>query len=293
MDVVHHRAVHVSATALFIAVLVIAAVLLAVPTSGVRDRRLRRRLGALSSRAVGRADAAEEGNALVHADERMVPVVLVALRRPGRWVRGSLRLDSEPRADLAGGVVAVLILPVWLAVGPVPALLLAGSVIAAGEWAARRVPARHEEAVRAVLPDVVDLFRLAVGAGMSVHQSIDVVAARAAEPAGSALREVCRRVTLGVRLGDALGALDRLGEPGRPLAAALTASARYGAPLTAALERVVVDSRVLRRRRAEERARKLPVKLLFPLVFCVLPAFGLLAVVPLLAGALPSLSSTG
>ena len=47
---------------------------------------------------------------------------------------------------------------------------------------------------------------------------------------------------------------------------------------------------MLRRREAEERARRLPVQLLFPLVVCVLPAFGLLAVVPLLAGSLPALS---
>jgi hypothetical protein len=46
---------------------------------------------------------------------------------------------------------------------------------------------------------------------------------------------------------------------------------------------------VLRRRRAEEDARRLPVQLLFPLVLCVLPAFGLLAVVPLLLASLQSL----
>ena len=37
--------------------------------------------------------------------------------------------------------------------------------------------------------------------------------------------------------------------------------------------------------RAEEAARRVPVKLLFPLVLCVLPAFALLTVAPLLAGA--------
>ena len=45
----------------------------------------------------------------------------------------------------------------------------------------------------------------------------------------------------------------------------------------------------MRRRRAEEAARRLPVQLLFPLVLCVLPAFVLLAVVPLLLAAVPQL----
>ena len=74
-----------------------------------------------------------------------------------------------------------------------------------------------------------------------------------------------------------------------PLASALRGAARYGAPLGASLERVAVDARILRRRRAEEDARRLPVQLLFPLVLCVLPAFGLLAVVPLLLASLRSL----
>ena len=44
------------------------------------------------------------------------------------------------------------------------------------------------------------------------------------------------------------------------------------------------------RRAAEIRARKLPVLLLFPLVLCTLPAFGLLTVAPLVAGTFDSLS---
>jgi tight adherence protein C len=52
---------------------------------------------------------------------------------------------------------------------------------------------------------------------------------------------------------------------------------------------LATDVRADRRRRAEEAARRVPVKLLFPLVLCVLPAFALLTVAPLLAGALGSL----
>ena len=74
-----------------------------------------------------------------------------------------------------------------------------------------------------------------------------------------------------------------------PLVAALLASERYGAPLLDGLARLAAELRSDRRRRAEEAARRVPVKLLFPLVFCTLPAFALLTVAPLLAGALGSL----
>jgi tight adherence protein C len=71
----------------------------------------------------------------------------------------------------------------------------------------------------------------------------------------------------------------------RPLVDALLASERYGAPVGVALARLAVEQRAAVRRRAEARARTVPVRLLFPLVFLVLPAFGLLTVVPaLLAG---------
>jgi pilus assembly protein TadC len=66
----------------------------------------------------------------------------------------------------------------------------------------------------------------------------------------------------------------------------LCASDRLGAPAAPALTRLAQEVRADLRRRAEARARTLPVKLLFPLVFLVLPAFGLLTVVPALLGAL-------
>ena len=85
------------------------------------------------------------------------------------------------------------------------------------------------------------------------------------------------------RLGPSLGTL------GPAVTGAMSASALTGAPLVPTLDRVVLLARDRRRRDAEARARKLPVTMLFPLVACVLPAFVLLAVVPLLAASLASL----
>lgn len=169
-----------------------------------------------------------------------------------------------------------------------------GSAIAIGAFLVPVV--RHRSAQLALdgarrqsVPELVDLFRLAVGAGLSVHQVVGVVEPHAPQAFAPALEEVQRRVSLGERLGDALDAFDEFGEPVRPLAGALRAAAFDGVALGPALERVAADARLQRRRWAEINARKLPVQLLFPLVVCILPAFGLLAIVPLVMSSLGSL----
>lgn len=154
----------------------------------------------------------------------------------------------------------------------------------------RRARLRDAATVVAELPDVIDLFALAIGAGRNVALALAAVASRAPPAWQPALRHAADRVSSGDRLGDALAGLTTaLGEAARPLATALAASARYGTPLLPALERLALDARSERRRRAEEAARRLPVTLLFPLVLCVLPAFGLLTLAPALAGALRTL----
>ena len=120
--------------------------------------------------------------------------------------------------------------------------------------------------------------------------AVATVSRRAAGPLGVELRKVCDEVAVGRRLAEALDDIPRrAGEAIRPLVAALVASERYGAPLGAGLERLAGEVRRDRRRKAEEAARRIPVKLLFPLVGCTLPAFALLTVAPLIAGAVRSL----
>jgi tight adherence protein C len=146
------------------------------------------------------------------------------------------------------------------------------------------------DAVLDELPDVIDLLLLAVGSGLNVHLAVRAVAARSPPVVGRALRDAESRAAHGVALADALEvAVTDVGESLRPLVVALTSSLRYGTPLVPALERVAAEARADRRRRAEEAARRVPVKLLFPLVACILPAFAALTVLPLLAGTLESL----
>jgi tight adherence protein C len=99
------------------------------------------------------------------------------------------------------------------------------------------------------------------------------------------LADVRAACALGAPFADALDDLATRAPRLRPLADALLASDRLGAPVGPALARLSAEQRAELRRRAETHARRIPVRLLFPLVFVVLPAFGLLTVIPtLLAG---------
>lgn len=255
--------------------------------------------GALTRRAMRRADPPRLPAPARPGSRRLGPpasrrvgvlgAVSVSAGAVGHRLRRAAGRPPDPVADRRAGLALVVAVVASVVLSPVVALPAAALCIAGPALRRRSALGARQRAVRSAVPDTVDLFRLAVGAGLSVHQAVEAVAARAPAPVDAALAEVVRRVALGERLGDALDALSVLGDPVLPLAAGLRGAARHGAPLADALERVAVDARVLRRRRAEEDARRLPVQMLFPLVMCVLPAFGLLAVVPLLLASLRSL----
>jgi tight adherence protein C len=201
-----------------------------------------------------------------------------------------LRLLHRPHGDARRLGRALLAGAVALPVLPVAAPGLAMAVWGAPALSMRRARRARAEAVLRSLPEVVDLLHLAVGAGLTVPLAVEAVARRADGPIATELRVAVDEVAMGRRLADALVDVPvRAGEAVRPVVTALVASDRYGAPLAASLGRIAAEVRADRRRRAEEIARRVPVKLLFPLVCCVLPAFGLLTLAPLIAGAVAAL----
>lgn len=158
-------------------------------------------------------------------------------------------------------------------------------------WIRRLVTVPDPRGVDAELPEAVDLLALSVGSGLTVTAAVRAVAPGCPGDVGRALRRTVLRADAGERLADDLAALaDHLGEPARPVCRALVAALDDGAPIGRALERIADDARRHRRARALESARRVPVLLLFPLVVCILPAFVLLTVVPLVSSALVSMS---
>jgi hypothetical protein len=132
-----------------------------------------------------------------------------------------------------------------------------------------------------------DLLAVAVAAGLTPYLALALAARFSLEPVGGRLRAVMAAADGGGRpLADVLDAEAGSTPPLGPLLALLAASERSGAPIGAALGRLAVSTRAQARRRAMARARTVPVRLLFPLVFLVLPAFLLLTVAPVVLATL-------
>ncbi len=146
---------------------------------------------------------------------------LVAVERLGGLLRHRLGRSSDPDADRRLGATVTTLVATGVLVSPIVAVPVAAVVWAVPMARRRARRLARERDVRAALPDAVDLFRLAVGAGLSVHQAVDAVAECAPAAVARPLTEARRRVELGERLGDALSSLDDLGDAGLPLVAAL------------------------------------------------------------------------
>jgi tight adherence protein C len=212
-----------------------------------------------------------------------------ALSRLGAWMRRVGSLAGSPLPDVALGIAAVSA-PMALAVTPILAAAICAAVWFHAWLAGRRAVAAQHRHLALVLPDCVDLFLLCAGAGLALPLAHPLVASRAPAPLGPALLDADSAAAQGRPRAEALiDALAPLGDRASALAHVLAEHLRYGVPHAPAMERVSLELRLDRRRRAEEDARKVPVRLLAPLVTCILPAFALLTVVPLLAASLEAL----
>jgi len=153
----------------------------------------------------------------------------------------------------------------------------------------RRRAARTDEAMARELPVAIDLLGVAVGAGCTPYLAVEAAARWAPPTVAGSLDAVVRACALGVGFVDAWRDATARHPQLAPLADALSVGDRSGAPVGPALARLAAEERATARRRVESQARRVPVRLLLPLVFLVLPAFVLLTVVPGLAAGLARL----
>ena len=147
--------------------------------------------------------------------------------------------------------------------------------------------ARRKHAIEKALPNVLDLMVVCVESGLGLDQTIIQVAQelRAAHP------ELCGEFAVmnlemraGKRRVEALHNLaDRTGvEDVRRLVAVLVQTDRFGTSIAQSLRGHADYLRVMARQRAEERAAKLAVKLVFPIFFCVLPSLFVVTIGPVI-----------
>jgi Flp pilus assembly protein TadB len=171
--------------------------------------------------------------------------------------------------------------------------LVAAPVAAGATWLVieRAEPAqlrRDRDRARRELPHVVGLLADALRSGQPPVDSLAVVAAALPGPAAAGLAVVVPRLRLGV--DPAVVWADLATDPSLgPLGRALARAHRTGAPVVAAVERLADELARSARAEVEERARAIGVKAAVPLGLCLLPAFVLVGIVPVVAALLASL----
>jgi len=132
---------------------------------------------------------------------------------------------------------------------------------------------RRQTAIRRSLPDTLDQVTISVEAGLGFEAAL----ARAGRSGKGPLAEEVLRTLQDVQAGMSRAqALHRLVERTdvdelRSFVQAVSQAESYGVPIAQVLRVQSRELRVKRRQQAEERAQKLPVKILFPLVLCILP----------------------
>jgi Flp pilus assembly protein TadB len=216
-------------------------------------------------------------------------VAIVCWRvRPRLSVRAAVprvRVRRVTRTVITGVAAATV---AWAA--PIFGLAtLIGAGIVRRASAARRT-SRSTRQITADYPDALDLLVLSIRAGYLPAQAVAEIARFLPESLCRPFAAVDEEMRCGVRFADALNQLHtQLGAIAQPLVDSLSSAERYGLPLAPVLERLAFDARQQRRRESDAAARELPVRLAMPLVLCTLPSFVLLAIVPLLLGAVSSL----
>lgn len=132
------------------------------------------------------------------------------------------------------------------------------------------------------LPDTLDQMTISVEAGLGFDAALQRVAQNTHGPLAQELARVLNEVKLGASRQTALQNLvDRTDVPElRHFVYAIRQAEEFGLPVAKVLRIQAAELRIKRRQLAEERALKMPVKIVFPLVLCIFPALFIILLGP-------------
>lgn len=247
-----------------------------------------------------RTMGAEPGKSLVKTATTLTPSMTAGAQRLARFIPKSPKEMSklQRRMALAGyhGFMPALVFAAFELASPLvfgSAMLLFGppgpsrlvlaifcamvGYIIPSLLLQRRI-AQRKKIIQNGLPDALDLFIVCLEAGSSLDQAI-LKTSQDLDVPYPPLADELRMITTETRAGKPrLEAFKNFAtrcgvDDVRALVAMLVQADRFGTSIAQALRTHADTSRTKRRQRAEERAGKIGVKLVFPLVFCLFPAF--------------------
>jgi len=141
---------------------------------------------------------------------------------------------------------------------------------------------KRQEVLRRGLADALDMLTVCVEAGQGFDGAIQHVAKSVDGPVAGEFARVLAEIQIGKSRADAFGSLAaRTKVPEiRTFVTALVQADRLGLPIGSVLREQSVQMRLIRRQRAEEKAQKVPVKILFPMLLCIFPALFIVIIGP-------------
>jgi len=196
---------------------------------------------------------------------------------------------------LLGIKITVSLLSAFLLVivgQPVIALVAAGVLFFLPDYWVTSVRDKRQAAMQLKAADIIDQLTICVEAGLGFDAALARVATTTEGPLTDELRHTLSDIQAGVPRAQALRALADRAQivEIRKLVTALLQAQKHGVPMAETLRIQSAEMRLKRKQRTEEKAAKLTVKMIFPIVVCFLPVFLIITLVPALISVFHALS---
>ena len=141
---------------------------------------------------------------------------------------------------------------------------------------------KRRDQIERTLPDLIDLLVVTLEAGLSFAQSLRLAATKIKEPLSSEVRLTLQEQNMGLTLVEALeNFLGRVNTPGvRMFARSIAQGETMGVSTGHIMRNLALEMRKRQRAYAEERAQKAPIKILFPILFLIMPSLFIVILLP-------------
>ena len=174
--------------------------------------------------------------------------------------------------------IAVVLYGLWRSAfsGPVAlliSLLFALLVFILPDFLLDSIGQRRQKTIERLLPDTLDQLTISIEAGLGFDAALTRVVKANEGPLTDEFARLLQDIRIGVPRSEAMSALVQRTDvlDLRLFAAALNQASKYGVPLAHVMRVQSTDLREKRQFKAEERAAKIPVKIVMPLILCILP----------------------
>jgi len=200
---------------------------------------------------------------------------------PGGWTVERI-LGAKGAALLLGLVLGAFYAKFELPTALLYAVIGGAALFFLPDLLIKNLAQRRQEQTSKSLADALDMLSVCVEAGQGFDAALLQVARNVDGPISGEFARVLSEIQIGKSRGEAFSAMgDRVTLPEvKNFITALVQADRLGLPIAGVLREQTVNMRLVRRQKAEEKAQKVTIKILFPLMFCILPALFIVIIGP-------------